>query len=115
MTPEGRVKAKVKKALKEHYSFMPVQNGMGAPGLDFYCCVVGLFVAIETKVPGKRLTARQHITASQIAKAGGMVFVIRDDADIQQMMARIVFAIEYGRKGQPGYIYDTLPPLPETT
>jgi hypothetical protein len=92
MTPEGKVKAKVKRALEKlrrKYHFMPVQNGMGAPALDIFCCIEGFFVAIETKVPGKHMTERQMVTASQIADAGGLVFVIHDDDEIEAMMHRI--------------------------
>lgn len=90
MTPEGRVKAKVKRRLKElprRYHFMPVQNGMGAPALDFYCCINGKFVAIETKAPGKHLTPRQENTRAEILAAGGMVFVVDDDFTLVAMMA----------------------------
>lgn len=91
MTPEGRVKVKVKQALKEldAYVFMPVQNGMGAPALDLYCCVSGNFVAVETKAPGKRLTERQRETARKVCAAHGCVFVIRDQTDINCMMSRL--------------------------
>lgn len=90
MTPEGRIKAKVKRAmasLPRCYRFMPVQNGMGAPSLDFINCIQGIFVAIETKTPGKQLTDRQKATAISIREAGGDVFVIRDDQDIRDMMS----------------------------
>lgn len=106
MTPEGRVKEKVKRALanvRMVYRFMPVQNGMGSPALDFYCCARGIFVAIETKVPGKKLTERQHTTATQIANAGGAVFVIRDDADVAHMVGCLV------RGFGAGFIHDTDP------
>lgn len=77
-TPEGKVKDKVKEILREFdvYWHCPVQNGMGAPGLDFWCCYRGIFFAIETKAPGKTPTPRQLITIAQVRKAGGMVFVI---------------------------------------
>jgi hypothetical protein len=108
MTPEGQVKDKVKKAfdrLPHRYRFCPVQNGMGAPGLDFYTCVHSNFVAIETKAPGKRLTARQLVTVSNIVAAGGVVFVIRDQDDIDFMMGCLlgVRCMEFGK------IYDMLP------
>lgn len=78
MTPEGRIKEQVKKLLKAHkvYYHMPVQNGMGAPSLDFICCHCGQYIAIETKAPGKKPTARQEITMNEIAFAGGFVFVV---------------------------------------
>ncbi len=88
--PEGKVKAKVKNAigtfLPRSYRFMPVQNGMGAPGLDFYYCISGYFVAIETKAPGKKMTTRQVITASAIRDAGGLVFVVDGDETLKEML-----------------------------
>lgn len=92
MTPEGRVKAKVNKALAAlawTYRFMPVQNGMGAPGLDYYCCIAGRFVAIETKVEGKTLTDRQRTTRDAIEAAGGLVFEIHNEGEITEMVAHL--------------------------
>ena len=108
MTPEGRIKAKVTKALKalpHVWRFMPVQNGMGSPALDYINCVNGYFVAIETKVPGKQLTPRQKITARLIAyEAGGTVFVVRDDEDISFMMITLM----HRRLQMTEKIYDTM-------
>jgi hypothetical protein len=96
-TPEGRVKAKVSKMLKEllrTYKFMPVQNGMGSPALDYYCCINGRFVAIETKIPGKNLTPRQQNTAKEIRAAGGIVLVIRDDNDVAVARLRLQWLLD---------------------
>jgi hypothetical protein len=79
VTPEGRVKAEVKRLLKAAgaYWHCPVQNGMGAPALDFmHILHKGRVCAIETKAPGEKPTARQLLTISQIEAAGGTVFVI---------------------------------------
>lgn len=92
MTPEGKVKAKVNRALfilPRRYRFMPVQNGMGAPALDYYCCIDGKFVAIETKVPGKSLTPRQEITREEIVLAGGTVYEIHDQPEVEAMLASL--------------------------
>lgn len=80
-TPEGKIKARVKKLLNQHgaYSHMPVQNGMGSPSLDFVCCFRGLYVAIEAKAPGKKPTKRQEKTMAQIRKAGGLAFVVSNE------------------------------------
>ena len=76
MTPEGKVKADVKKYLKARgaYFFMPVQYGYGAAALDFFVCLDGRFIAIETKAPGKKLTARQEEVARKIEDAGGQIY-----------------------------------------
>ena len=75
MTPEGRVKKIVKKALDllgdECWRFMPVQSGYGSVALDFLHAVRGRFVAIETKAPGKDLTPLQESTKAAIEAAGG--------------------------------------------
>lgn len=78
MTPEGRVKAKVDALLKQAkaYYLKPVQNGMGAPALDYHGVHRGLGVVIETKAPGKHPTSRQVNTLRQNAAAGGACFVI---------------------------------------
>lgn len=80
MTPEGKVKARVKALLKRlsAYYHMPVQNGMGAPSLDFIGCHAGRFFAIETKAGNKDMTDRQKQTASEMRKAGGEVFLVND-------------------------------------
>lgn len=88
MTPEGKIKQKVKRKLTElgAYWFCPVQNGMGAPGLDFMQVQVPgcpAFV-IETKAPGKQLTVRQERTVASIRVAGGVVFII--DGDLEEML-----------------------------
>lgn len=80
-TPEGKVKDKVKRVLKKYgcYYFMPVQTGYGSPTLDFLCCCRGVFIAIETKQPGKQPTPRQELTIADIRSARGIVFVIDGD------------------------------------
>ena len=79
-TPEGKVKDMIRVemlvAFPFCYRFMPVQNGMGAPGLDFYYCVHGRFIAIEAKALGKSPTARQYDTIKEIKEAGGTTWVI---------------------------------------
>jgi hypothetical protein len=89
MTPEGKIKAKVKRALNalpRCYSFMPVQQGLGASTLDYLCCINGHFVAIETKAPGKKMTPRQQMTAETIVKAGGHAFVVDGDESLERVM-----------------------------
>ncbi len=86
-TPEGRVKDRLKKALdkafgKNCYRFMPVQTGYGAKTLDLLLCITGIFVAIETKAPGKKPTPLQETTIQTIRDAGGLVFVVDGDEAI---------------------------------
>lgn len=89
MTPEGKVKDKVKKLLKANgaYMHMAVLNGMGAPSLDFVCCLNGRYIAIETKAPGKKPTPRQLVTMEDMRKAGAFVFVVSCDAELTVLEA----------------------------
>lgn len=78
LTPEGKVKVKISAMLKAAgaYYHMTVQNGMGAPSLDYVGCYKGRFFAIEAKAPGKKPTPRQEGTIKTIRAAEGVVFVI---------------------------------------
>lgn len=80
MTPEGKVKAKVKALLQPYrpalYAHWPVQTGFGAPTLDCNGALNGHAFAIETKAPGEELTDRQLLTKAEMEQAGYRVFVI---------------------------------------
>jgi hypothetical protein len=93
MTPEGRVKARIDKALKAlrdagHliYWHKPVQNGMGAPTLDYIGCSYGRYFAIEAKAPGEKPTLRQELTMAEIRGAGGQAFVVSEDIHINEFV-----------------------------
>lgn len=82
MTPEGKVKAKVKAVLKKHgvFYFMPRGSIFGKAGVaDIVACYMGKFVAIETKAGRNKLTMRQELVKQDIEQAGGVYFVIRED------------------------------------
>jgi hypothetical protein len=81
VTPEGKVKAKLKEHLRRQgaYWFMPVQTGYGSVSLDFLACVLGEFIAYECKAKGKELTPRQQLVARQIRAAGGRVWKVTLD------------------------------------
>jgi len=87
MTPEGIVKNKVKKVLKDFgaYYEMHVPYGYGSASLDFVCCYKGWFIAIETKAPGKKPTKRQAVTIKQILDADGIAIVI-DGTNINRLI-----------------------------
>lgn len=87
MTPEGKVKAAVKKLLMsyEAYWHMPVQNGMGAPSLDFVGCHRGRFYAVETKAGNKQMTDRQRMTAAAMKAAGAAVFLINEETGLPEL------------------------------
>lgn len=87
MTPEGKVKVKVKKYLTEMgaYYAMPATGGYGLSGTpDFLVCYRGRFVAIECKAGKNRPTALQEAALDRITKAGGMSLVI-DETNVDDL------------------------------
>ena len=86
-TPEGKVKAQVKKLLTEFnaYWHCPVQNGMGAPSLDFICCHDGRYFGIETKAGNKKMTPRQKNTSNEIRQAGGLAFLVNETEGFEEL------------------------------
>lgn len=103
MTPEGKIKAKVKRRLREEFGdaiwpFWPVQTGFGSVALDLLACVSGRFIAIETKADRtKKLTPLQQTTAASIQSAGGLALVVYDDATIDTAIQRIKWEIGFER------------------
>lgn len=95
LTPEGRVKAAVKKILAstpDCWFYMPVQNGMGVVGIpDVIACVRGKFLAIETKAPGKlaNVTINQAHQITAINDAGGTAIVLDDVRGLAMMLTQL--------------------------
>ena len=94
MTPEGKVKDRLNKALRPFglklYKFMPVQTGYGRKTLDYLICFNGHFIAIETKAPGKKMTPLQEETACQIVGAGGTVYVVDGPDGIDRVVGDLI-------------------------
>lgn len=89
LTPEGRVKAAIKRWLVERgvWYFMPVSNGMGSMGIpDFICCWGGRFIAIEAKAKGKlgTVTELQKRQIGQINAAGGIAVAVDDVSQLDE-------------------------------
>ena len=79
MTPEGRVKAKLKKWLAKSgvYGFWPVQSGYGEATLDCLMCDMGKFYGIECKREGiRKPTPRQAAVMARIRAAGGVTYLV---------------------------------------
>jgi len=80
-TPEGKVKAAVRKLLVEFgiYYFSPSANGYGRAGIpDIICCFGGRFIAIECKAGKGTTTALQDRELAAIRTAGGMAVVVNE-------------------------------------
>lgn len=91
MTPEGRVKAKIKARLKERgiWFCMPIGTGYGTSGVpDFICCANGRFLAIEAKAPGRarNTTVLQDQQIMAIHKAGGVAVVVDDPKQLEHLL-----------------------------
>lgn len=86
MTPEGKIKRKVKAVLNEFgiWHFFPGNNGMGRSGIpDVICIVRGQFVGIECKAdPTKVPTLLQVRCGEEIKTAGGRWVLVRSDDDV---------------------------------
>ena len=81
-TPEGKVKARLKKHLDAMgiYHFSPFQAGMGRAGVpDIIGCYRGLFVAFECKAGKNKPTALQVREIEAIRKCNGVAVVVNEE------------------------------------
>jgi len=82
MTPEGKVKDKVKSILKSlgAYYAMPMGTGYGNAGVpDFIVCYEGKFFGIECKAGNGKTTMLQDKNLRDIETAKGVALVINED------------------------------------
>jgi hypothetical protein len=91
MTPEGKVKKKVKEYLVSigAWYYMPVSNGMGRSGCpDILVCYKGRFMAFETKAPGKlkNTTPNQDREIAGINAAEGLAIVVDDVEQVKEVI-----------------------------
>jgi pantoate kinase len=91
MTPEGKVKAKVKKVLKEinAYYITPATGGYGNSGApDFIVAYRGKFFGIECKANDNKATALQMHHLCEIRRCGGIGLVI-NEANVDTLSRRL--------------------------
>ena len=87
LTPEAKVKKKVKEILDQMgvYHFSPMQNGMGRAGIpDIIGCLEGHFIGIECKAGKGTTTALQERELTRIQNAGGYALVV-NETNINQL------------------------------
>lgn len=89
-TPEGTIKDDIKKLLESKgsalYYFMPVQQGFGKRGLDFFVCYKGMFIAIECKRRGGRAQRFQADLVDTVRDAHGHALVADNAHDVENLL-----------------------------
>lgn len=93
LTPEGRVKKKLRAVLDEigAYYFMPATGGYGRSGVpDVVGCIQGKFFAIECKAKGGRVTALQQRELDRITVAGGVSFIYDATMTDEEVIRRLI-------------------------
>lgn len=103
MTPEGRVKAMIRKYLLDNdfkqvgvgevvgdaFFWMPFQGAYSVRGVaDFIICYRGLFVAIEAKADTDQ-TVHQKDFENLVASCGGLYFLVRTSYDMVELMEKL--------------------------
>lgn len=93
MTPEGKIKAAIKKYLAAQYPnsviYFPIASKFSTSGAsDIICCINGKFVAIEVKTETGKVTELQRLFIKRVIDAGGKAFVARSVDDVISEMAR---------------------------
>jgi hypothetical protein len=107
LTPEGKIKALVKKLLADSerwgyiWSDWPVPAGYGKSRLDCDGSYYGRFFAIETKAPGKKPTPRQEATIRDMRRSGAAVFVV-DGPESLAMVEKWLYAVRASNTGEEG-------------
>lgn len=96
MTPERKVKEKVRKVLADlnTYYAMPIGTGYGNAGVpDFLVCYKGRFIGIECKAQGNKPTALQLKNFKDIEEAGGTVWLV-DESNVDLLFTLLTEGVK---------------------
>jgi hypothetical protein len=87
MTPEGKVKAKIRKVLNEAgcWHYWPVPGGYGRRTVDVLVLHRGHFAVIEAKREGKVPTRLQDLELAAVEERGGKTFAINSDEGVKEL------------------------------
>lgn len=91
-TPEGRLKAEIRRLLTESGAFWSnVQGGPGSkPGdPDIIACYKGRYVGLEAKSKDGRQSPIQKVRESEIVNAGGIYRIIRTKEEVKEILEGI--------------------------
>jgi Holliday junction resolvase len=91
--PEAALSKRIITALEQRYSGCYLVKIHGSPwqrkGLpDIVGCILGRYVGLETKMPGKEPTPIQAHTLDLIRQAGGIAGVVRSETDAFDVVLR---------------------------
>lgn len=92
MTPEGKVKKKVREVLQalRAYYVMPMTGGYGNSGApDFVVCFESQFIGIECKAAKGKLTALQKKNLAEIESAGGLAIVVNEE-NVNELKEKLI-------------------------
>lgn len=81
MTPEAKVKKKIKETLDSMgaYFLQPIGTGYGSNGApDIVACYKGFYIGIEAKAGKGKTTALQQFNLLRIKHNGGLALVINE-------------------------------------
>lgn len=83
MTPEGKVKAEVRKILRDHaayvhYEHIPASQFGKAGAADYLACICGRFVSIECKAGKGKQTLLQQVNQKLVEGSGGIYLLINE-------------------------------------
>lgn len=89
MTPENKVKKKIKEAVEARggFYYAIVETGFGNRFVDGIACLRGRFIAIEAKAGAKPPTPRQLFNLRQCKKAQGLTAIVHGLEAIPQFEA----------------------------
>lgn len=97
MQPEARLSQKIQKAIRARGAWCfkvhggPMQMS-GVP--DILACYRGVFVGLETKMPGGDTSNIQEYVHGQMRRAGGVVAVVRSVVDATNVLDVIDVALD---------------------
>lgn len=89
---EKTVKAAVQRVLKKRGAdcyFVKATSDQASGTPDLLICYQGLFVGMELKRPGGKLSEIQEHRLSQIVRAGGIAAVVSDAEQAEKLLNRI--------------------------
>jgi len=96
LTPEAKVKLRVRQILDEFatvdpvYYFFPPANGYGRQGIpDVIVCINGKFLGIECKAGKGKTTTLQEREMAKIRAANGATMVVNED-NLNKLVAYLI-------------------------